>query len=81
MLSAVWMLLTIIFAVLVWLSANLIYTAGFFVMLGITGTLMLNSKWIYGIIGVCCTGLLLVATFYFEPSWYNSIAKVVSFMN
>jgi hypothetical protein len=79
MISAIWVLITVVFAVLVWFSANLIYTAGFMLMLGVTGALMLHSKWVYGIIGICLTGLLLIGAFYFEPGWYNSLFKVVSF--
>lgn len=79
MLSAVWVLLTIVFAVLVWFTSNLAYTAGAFVMLGVTGALMLRNKWIIGIAAACITALLVIGAFYFEPGWYNSVAKVVSF--
>jgi hypothetical protein len=48
-------------------------------MLGVTGALLLNSRWIYGIVGACITALLVVGAFYFEPGWYNSVAKIVSF--
>jgi hypothetical protein len=43
MISAIWVLITIVFAVLIWFSANLIYTAGFLLMLGVTGASMLHS--------------------------------------
>lgn len=79
MLTAVWVLLTVVFGALVWFTSNLAYTAGAFVMLGVTGALLLNSRWISGIVGVCVTALLVVGAFYFEPGWYNSVAKVISF--
>ena len=79
MLSAVWVLITIVIAALMWISSSLIYTAGFFLMLGVTGALLINNKWLYGIIGVCLAGLLLIGAFYFEPGWFNALLKVFSF--
>ncbi len=79
MLSVVWVLVTIIVAALVVLSSKLLYTAGFLVMLGVTGALALNSKWIYALVGLCCAALLLVAAFYFEPGWFKSLLNVFSF--
>ena len=79
MLAAIWVLLTVVFAVLVWFTTGLMYTAGFLVMLGISGALLLHTKWIHGVIGVCCTALLLLGAFYFEPGWYESVAKIVTF--
>jgi hypothetical protein len=79
MLSAVWVLITIVIAALLWISSSLIYTAGFFLMLGISGALLINSKWLYGIISLCCAGVLLVGAFYFEPGWFNALVKVLSF--
>lgn len=79
MLTAIWVLLTVVFAVLVWFSSGLMYTAGFMAMLGVSGALLLNRKWLFAIIGVCVTALLIIAAFYFEPGWFNAVLKVVSF--
>jgi len=78
MLSVVWVLITVVVAVLLWLSSKLVYAAGFFLMLGVTGALLLNSKWLYGIISACFVGIILVGAFYFEPGWYNSLLKIFS---
>jgi len=79
MLAAIWGLISLATAVLVWFSSGLVYTAGFLVMMGLTGILLLKSKWLYGIICACLTGVLLVGAFYFEPGWYNAVLKVFSF--
>jgi hypothetical protein len=79
MLSAIWVLIMFIIAALAWFSSSLKYAAGFLVMLGIAGALLLNSKWLYGIIGLCCTVALLAAAFYFEPGWFNALLQAFSF--
>ena len=79
MLSVVWILITVVIAALLWISSNLLYTAGFFLMLGVSGALLLNCKWIYAIISLCCTLILLAGAFYFEPGWVSALLKVFSF--
>ncbi len=79
MLSIVWILITVVVALLVYLSSSLIYTSVFFIMLGITGALALNGKWVISIVTFCCAGLLLVAAFYFEPGWFKSFLDIFSF--
>ncbi len=79
MLAAIWGLISLATAVLLWLSSGLMYTAGFFAMIGVCGILLLNSKWLYGIICLCVAGVLLAGAFYFEPGWYNALVKVYSF--
>ena len=69
----------LVIAALAWFSSSLIYTTGFLIVLGVSGALLLNSKWLYGIIGLCCTVALLAAAFYYEPGWFNILRKAFSF--
>ena len=70
-LSIILVIVTLAESSILGFRGHLPYTGAFILVLGISFTLLINKKWLYGLAGLIICGVLLYTVYLFEPNWLD----------
>ena len=72
-LAIIWVIAMFTVASIAGFRDHLPYLSAFLFALCISFTFLMAKKWIYGLIGLCISGVLFYAVYLFEPNWLNTL--------